>query len=271
MTFKDVLVHVDASRAGLARLELAIDIARGHDAYLTGIFIGPSPDILALAENQTALALALDLAEIEEGVEAAKERFEILLRRHNVLGEWLAVNGPAASSITSRARTADIVILGQSDPRHVGALQAPEDVVLTCGGPSLIVPYAGRFQHVGERALVAWNGSREARRAVHDALPFLAASKSVTILSVNPETDDQTADNAELIRHLGRHGLKVSVEVMVTKDLTVFDAVATRAAELATDLVVMGAYGRWRWREMVLGGMTHDMLHHMIAPVLMAH
>jgi nucleotide-binding universal stress UspA family protein len=271
MAFKDILVHVDASRAGLVRLELAIDIARGHDAYLTGLFIGPSPDILALAENQLALALALDLADIEEGIEAARDRFETLLRRHNVLGEWHTVNGPAAASIMSWARAADIIILGQNDPRDVGALQAPEDVVLAWGGPSLIVPSAGRFQHVGERALVAWNGSREARRAVHDALPFLAGSKSVTILSVNPETDDQTADNAGLIRHLARHGLNVSPEVIVTKDLTVFDAVASRSAEVASDLIVMGAYGRWRWREMVLGGMTHDMLRHMIAPVLMAH
>jgi nucleotide-binding universal stress UspA family protein len=269
MAIKDILVHAEGSRAGIARLELAVDMARRYDAYLTGIFIGPSSDALALAESRTALAL--DLIDLEEGVEVLKDRFEVLLRRNNVVGEWCAVNGPAASCITARARATDIVILGQSDPRHFGVLEHPEDVVLTSGRPALIVPHAGRFRHVGERPLVAWNGSREATRAVHDALPLLSASKLVTVLSVDPESDDQTADNAELVRYFVRHGLGVSAEVTATKDRTAFDAVVTRAIELDSDLVVMGAYGRWRWREMILGGMTHDMLRHMIAPVLMAH
>jgi nucleotide-binding universal stress UspA family protein len=138
----------------------------------------------------------------------------------------------------------------------------------------MVVPYAGRRpDRLGDNVLVAWNGSREAGRAVQEALPLMSASSVVTILLVDPEEDADIDLAEDLVAHLGRHGLHARTQV-IRHDLgtiAVSDTILTQVAELDADLLVMGAYSHSRFREIILGGVTRDVLRDMNLPVLMAH
>jgi nucleotide-binding universal stress UspA family protein len=245
MALTDMLVFADTSPACVERLDLAFRLAHRFEAYLVAI----CP---------------------EEGT-AVGERVAKMLRQENLDGEWELAVGPPAPYVTRRAQAVDLVILGQRTPDHAAVLFAPEDVVLACGRPVLVVPYAGHRDRIGEVAVVAWNGSREATRAAQDALPLLAASASVTVLLVNPDEEAEIDAADQLVAHLARHGLNASKHVVRRDILAVSDTILAQAAALGADLLVMGAYGHSRLREMILGGVTRDVLRHMSVPVLMAH
>jgi nucleotide-binding universal stress UspA family protein len=284
MSLKDILVHVDATRGHEARLRLAVALARRHGAHLTGLFILEPMSATGLgalggadvaqAETFQILRDRYHAARLELGARLA-EAFRGEADRAGIVAEWQAVEGEAAATATLQARYADLAVLGQADPDQPGASAAvPEAVLLGAGRPALIVPYIGAGDAIGRRVLVAWNATREAARAVNDALPLLADAEMVTVLSINPargiagEGDVAAADMA---RHLARHGVKAEAAYAVAEDITVGDVILSRAADLGSDLIVMGGYGHSRAREFVLGGATRSLLQHMTVPVLMSH
>jgi nucleotide-binding universal stress UspA family protein len=170
------------------------------------------------------------------------------------------------------------VELGQVDPDNplpeVGRTMV-EDLLMTAGRPVLIIPYAGQFGSIGSNTLIGWTATREAARAVHDALPLLAPSAKVTVLSVQsskPPPDVKMLPSVEIAEHLARHGLDVSAARTVVSDgLSPADALLDYASDISADLLVVGGYGHSRTREMILGGVTRDLLRHMTVPVLMSH
>jgi nucleotide-binding universal stress UspA family protein len=245
MSIKDILVHVDTSQAADVRLRVAADLARRFDAYLLGI---------GLAEEV-----------------GAEEKFAALLRENDLPGEWQASFGVMASYVTRRARVADLAILSQRDPAKPTELDPPEDVILGCGRPVLVLPRDQPVRRIGVNVLVAWNASREVARAIHGGLPLMAESNIVTVVSVNPDEDEDWQLGGALIRHLARHGLNATTETITTTALAPADAILERASDGGADLIVMGAYGRSRLREIILGGVTRDILATMTVPVLMAH
>lgn len=246
MSIRDILVHVDPAPASDSRLRLAATLAHRYEAQLIGAGLG----------GTTA-----------EGI------FRRRLQEESLPGDWHPTTGmeeSLASFVVHHARTADLVLLGQDDPDHTVGLGAPEDVILACGRPVLVVPYIGRFERIGDTALIGWNGSRESMRAVHDALPLLAMGTAVTVLSVDPDPDEDWGTD-DVAQHLARHGLNATSETLRTDDLAPSDAVLSRAADLGADLIVMGAYSHSWVGEMILGGMTRNILRTMTVPVLMAH
>jgi nucleotide-binding universal stress UspA family protein len=137
-----------------------------------------------------------------------------------------------------------------------------------------VVPYIGIKTAPGKHAIVAWNGSREAARAVNDALPILRGADQVEVMCANPdrgELGDADLPGADLCLHLARHGVKAEAQTLVASDLEIGDLLLSRAADHGADLIVMGAYGHARWREVVLGGVTRQLLEQMTVPVLMSH
>jgi nucleotide-binding universal stress UspA family protein len=139
------------------------------------------------------------------------------------------------------------------------------------GRPVLVVPRYGTFPTIGERVLVAWNGAREAVRAVNDALPLLQRAQLVTVLSIDPSDADHRIPSADITLHLARHGVTAVAAQTRGTDLLVADILLSYAADLGADLIVSGAYGHTRLRELVLGGMTRHLLQTMTVPVLMSH
>jgi nucleotide-binding universal stress UspA family protein len=271
MTLKDILVHVDTTRAGRDRLQLAANLAKRFDAYLTGVFVVPPPDVPVPPDaGGAAIELVSLIAIIEHEADVAEEEFSTTLKREHIRGEWHKDRGIAEPMVARRAETADLVVLGQYDAARPGGIVAPEDVVLSCGRPVLLVPYAGKFRTVGENVLVAWKETREAARALHDALPLLAINKSLLLLTI--EKKRKVAEpEIDPVAHLARHGLEAKRELDRGETLDPADAILSRAADFGADMIVMGAYGHSRLREMIVGGTTRDILDHMTVPVLMSH
>ncbi|PWC54921.1 universal stress protein [Azospirillum sp. TSO22-1] len=278
MAFKDLLVVVDDTPAAAARIDVAAQLAVKHDAHVTGLYVitGPLiPNFLDAQIPEAVRAAQRDLA--NELAAKAGTLFDSRMRRFGLTdrSEWRALRGLPGELVAVHGRYADLVVVGQIDPKHDHDLPLlhPQDLVFDCGRPLLVVPYAGTFPTVGERVLVGWNASREAARAVGDALPLIATAQKVLVLAVNPKPGQLGLGDepgADIARHLSRHG-RVQATHVTTDAVEPGDTMLNTVADESCDLVVMGAYGRSRLRERVLGGMTRYMLEHMTVPVLMSH
>lgn len=272
MTFKDLLVQIDPSNESDAALEAAVILGRNFGAHVIGLH-AVSPDFVpayrAVELRETMLKLAQ--RQFEEQAAAAKDRFERKLAGTGLSMEWRAVRGTPDAHLTLQARYADLVLITQPDETQRAMV---DHLLIGAGRPVLLVPRFGRYSEIGTRVLVAWDESREATRAVNDAIPFMAKAQSVTVLSVGSRSDARGGPPAtprDLAHHLARHGIRVESSFDVAGDLDVADIVLSRAADLSSDLIVMGAYGHARLREIILGGATRSILEHMTAPVLMSH
>jgi nucleotide-binding universal stress UspA family protein len=144
---------------------------------------------------------------------------------------------------------------------------------LNSGRPVLLAPYAGQFPTLGERPLIAWNGSVEAVRAVSAAIPLLRRAANTTVAVFNPGAGTGIhgeEPGADIALYLSRHGVKVDVMQEKT-DAEAGEALLSLAANLNSSLLVVGCYGTSRFREILLGGATRTVLESMTIPVLMSH
>ncbi len=279
MPFKDILVLLDDTKACEGRLKAALALAAAHGAHLTGLCVVLEPAIPeyvrvqipreVLAEQRTGSQRRLDelVERYSAKAEAAGQSLEC--RRHYCQPPDLP------ELISLHARYADLLVMGQFDPddgNWIGDRHLPEQVVLSVGRPVLMVPYIGAPAGFGKHALVAWDAGREAARAVRDALPLLEAAQAVTVLVVQPRSSAHgELPGADIALYLARHDIKAEVQVVPSSEIGVPETVLSRLADFSADVLVMGAYGHARWRELVLGGVTQHILGHMTVPVLMSH
>ncbi|HUC63451.1 MAG TPA: universal stress protein [Alphaproteobacteria bacterium] len=278
MAYKDLLVHLNDSKHRARRLDLAARLAEQFDAHLIGLYTVPDLYVPGyLMAQMPADLMAVQQGAIDRARDAARAEFETRVRGGGIEAEWRALTGEPSSVAAMHARYADLAVVGQGDPdEHLmaGEDEVPERVVLESGRPTLVIPYAGKFPKLGERVLVAWNASAPATRAVNDALPLMSNAKKVTILAINPEGGDSghgEVPGADIALHLARHGIKAEASHVFADDIDVGDMILSRASDEGVDLIVMGAYGHARMRELVLGGATRDIFQHMTVPVLMSH
>ena len=277
MSYKTILVHVDQSPHAAARIALAAHLARGQEAHLIGSALtGLATEYYRASEMALAGPLTQqELDAITRGSEQALERFDAQARAADVSHEQRYSDDDAESGLVRQAHYADLVVLGQTDPRTSGFAimrQLPEHLALHGGRPVLVVPYAGAFTHLYRHALVAWDGSRAAIRAITDALPMLRRSARVTLALFDPGRAHGEEPGADMALYLARHGIAVEVQRhTAAPDIDVGNALLSLAADVGADLLVMGAYGHQRWRELVLGGVTRRVLQTMTLPVLMSH
>ena len=274
---KDILVHIDRSKECGERLGVAIGLARAHDAHLTGAYVLPYSRIPTYIEVQVPREILdrADATRLEEA-ETTRRTFEDACRKGGVACEWRQNEGPEVETLALSARYADLAVISQRNSEDEGfeTGEMPDRFILSAGRPVLLVPYAGTFPQVGQTAMVAWDASRLATRAVNDALPILRRAAKVHLLAVNPEGGREGHGEvpcADIGRHLARHGVKAEASSLRSDEIDVGDALLSRAADFGADLIVMGAYGHARWRELVMGGVTRHMLAHMTAPVFMSH
>lgn len=271
---KDIVVFVDPSEAGRRRLQLAVSLAAAHGAHLSGVHVIGVPKVDPLFATGLWRRLEkLYLTGTAEVAQKARAMFEDAAAKAGISHEWRESRGDSYTEAVAHARYCDLAIVGQIDPDWDSDLPpvSPESVALGSGRPVLVVPYAGTFTTVGRSALIAWSDKREGARAVGDALPLMKGAAQVVVMTVEPDAAESDA-GADLAAHLARHGLPVTVEhSAASDDVTVADILLGRAADLGSDLLVMGAYGRPRASEVILGGVTRQILQQMTLPVLMAH
>ena len=275
MTYKSVLVHIDNAQVCRRRIDLAATFARQHEAHLIGLYWVPNPMTpVALEAGLTTEILQAIMDESEQRLASAEQLFTEALNSAVIQSEWRVVDDPLPGQLALHARHGDLVIAGQHDPSDAQSTANAIIVQMTLasGRPTLMIPYIGTEQdEIGKRIMVAWNGSREAVRAVHDALPLLRAAQNVEVIAINPDSGQDEIACADICVHLARHGVHVEARESRTKGINVGGEILTRAADGAADLIVMGAYGRSRMRELVFGGATREVLAHMTVPVFMSH
>jgi nucleotide-binding universal stress UspA family protein len=279
MTIKSILVHADDSPQSEHRFGVAVALARSFDAHLSAIYVIPPPIVPAMmSAGYVPDGLIAEQEEMEsDRAKSAKEAFERHMARAGVAAEWRERHGALGNIVGMNARYSDLTIVSQADPSaHPGfeAIELPAEVALSAGRPVLVIPYIGPGKSVGGHVLVGWNASREATRAVNDAIPLLQRAKRVTVLAVNPKGGSGghgEVPAADISLHLARHGVKVEAAQTVTDDIDVGDAMLSRASDLGADMIVIGAYGHSRMREFILGGVTRHLLSHMTVPLLISH
>jgi nucleotide-binding universal stress UspA family protein len=279
MSYKTILVHVDESSHAAERIAVAARIASAEDAHLIGAAAtGISRFVFStVADDQIDPSLLLHLGFLRERANRALTDFEAMAQNAGVRSiEKRLIEDDAADGISLQARYSDLAVISQIDPDEPspGVMsEFPEYVVMNSARPVLLVPYAGHFDRIGERVLVAWDASIEATRAVTQAIPLLKKAKAVEVAifnAVSIEAEPEQQAETDIARYLARHGINVKVSHHVAT-IDIGNALLSLAADLTSDLIVMGGYGHSRFREILLGGVTRTVLQSMTVPVLMAH
>lgn len=280
MDWKTILVQLSNPRRTDVLMSVAGRIAERFNAHLIGFNVAhalahmPATPMMLGPEDFVAFR------EIDaEAAAELKAVFDDATRGRAFVAEWRSIE-PAtfdvATTTVEHARTADLIIASQADPEWEmsGMFDAPERLALESGRPVLVVPYAGVYGEIGKRIVIAWSGTREGARAAFDALPLLKGADAVRLLCVTGKGAEGEAGElpgTEIAATLARHGVKVTVHKSIADDIAVADDILSRSADFGADLLVMGAYGHSRLREMVFGGVTRHIIRHMTVPTLMSH
>lgn len=277
MAIKNILVHIDSSSSCEHRLDVAIQLAVQHEARLSGIYVIPDFPEPTYYEAQISVDI---IAEIDkEALETAKFTQRKYVDKASKADFPLTVDiekGNLISILDDYARFTDLLVLGQNypeDPQIMSEALA-DNLVLEAGTPCLIVPHTSSRQFSAKRILVAWNASREAARTLKDAMPILSNADTVEVLLVNPpqhEADKDGIHGKKVSSFLIQHGIKPEIEVETDNKVKPGDAIIARASEIDADIIVMGAYGHSRLREIILGGVTRKLLRQMAVPVFISH
>lgn len=273
MSLKDILVFVEDNAQEAGTVAAACALARQHGAHLTGLAVDRPPEIPGFASIEIPpSAVEIIKAQRKEGVDRARKTFDDAVKAAGIADRsgWSVSNGRPLESLTLRSRYADLTVVSQSPPEDEGGDALIDDFIIACGRPVLVIPYIGAPKTIGRKVLVGWNASREAARAISDAMPLLEAADSIEVFAVEPNGMGDLP-GADIASHLARHGLKVTTAKTAGLDIDVGDVLLNQAADSGADLIVMGAYGHSRMRELVLGGATRHILKHMTVPVLLSH
>lgn len=276
MSYKTILVHIDPGKRCATRVDVAIRLAQKHNAHLVALHVTVpfEPPGYVLAEMGPAI---IEAHKHSTAAEIARTESEFI-KQTSAAGlrsaEWRTAIDDPVDAMTLHARYADLVVIGQGEPSDGAniAVDFPARLVLAAGRPALILPSVGGFPTIGKRVLIAWNASREATRAVTDAIPLLQMAETVHVMSINPNPGEHgKVPGADIGLYLARHGVRVEVKADHGAEIDIGNELLSRAADLDADLIVMGGYGHSRLKEWVLGGATRTILESMTAPVLMSH
>lgn len=282
-SFKQLLVHLDASRRSGVRLRIARELARQHGAALSVLYAA-TPSFVALPYTpEISPSLASTLLAIDEERRArARATFEEGPDGPGAGGLWGELaEPPVIGAFAQQALYADLLVLGQHDPSDTEAAAVPADfaesVLVVSGKPALIIPYAGEPASLGQTVVIAWKETREAARAVAAAMPLLQRAARIHVLSWDGVEADEPAvppgagAMLDLDSYLRAHGLQATWHRGGQAPDEVGEIILSRAFDLGADLLVMGCYGHSRAREWVLGGTSRTVLRAMTLPVLMSH
>ena len=188
------------------------------------------------------------------------------------------LEGQAIPVLREHSKYADLLLLGQDHPEDPdNSSYGLADALLFEGACAcLIVPHSGKVSAPPQRVLLAWNASRESAHALREAMPLLKRAETVVVLSSEPnDGEEQLASghpHAEsLMKLLESHGIEGISSGFNDLELNASEAIIGQAADMNADLIVMGAYGHARLREIILGGVTRDLLKSAPACLLLAH
>lgn len=274
---KDIAIHLTGSSEDTTRIAHAAGLARTLDAHLTGIYLHQLPDVLAITDPSGSAFLQRLVDQSVAQAEARTEALDATFRQLDLTYELRRLDvypRQVGSVLASEARQSDLFVGTRpyGDPDKGQWIE--EAVLFQSGRPCLFVPSSFDGHSVYDNVLVAWKNTREAARAVADAMPLLKKAKSVVVAIVDEQLgaaeEQRRAPDEDIGRYLSRHGIRAEVHIIDGWTST-GAALRNEAVRTAADLIVMGAYGHSRLREWMLGGATRDVLSTAPVPVLVAH
>ncbi len=266
MTIASIMVSVDLAGDADARTSIAAFLADASDARTIGVAAQMPDHIAAQVGPMGAAAFLPGLNEraVLDGLARAQDLFRVAVGNRSRVS-WRSAVEPGLAFLASQARAADLIVVGRGDKAEATGCIRPLDpasVVLAAGRPVLVVPPGIDHLEV-RRAMVAWKDTREARRAVMDALPILRLAGRVDVVAVTRA--DEATGAVDVAAYLSTHGIHSTASEHLSEGTSDAETLLDLASEHASDLIVLGAYGHGRVREMVLGGVTGDVLRY--APV----
>ena len=253
MAYKDILIYLDPTSESAERLKFAVGLAKAGDARLIGVDISAATGALAADEG------VVNQKEFEEATAGMK-----------------AVFVPAEKPSQGDAFTHCVDLIVAPAPggasREIVRRGALDRALVESGAPMLILPPDWTGGAIGDNVVIAWNGGREALRAIHDAMPFLTKARKVTVFCFSSRPSDLRASAAMLVEHLASHGVKARISDWTnTGDLSAIEALFASLDTQDADLIVAGAFGHSRLYEGLFGGVSLDLMRQQSLPVLMSH
>lgn len=265
---KSILLAVFADEGFDSRFQSALAVARRFDAHLT--CLQTYPDTVAYAGDFGSPPVFFGelIEDVRKAQAEQRSMVETRLAKEDVTWDWVEYGFDPAQALVSHARLADLVVLGSSGGVSLPAGPAPADVALRSAAPCLVVPQHARPLDPSAPALIGWNGSPEAAAAVRGALPLLKLARLVMIAEVGEPDPNFPATAAAA--YLSRHGVHAAIQSHKPGN-GIAETLIASARGIAAELIVMGAYGRTRFREAVFGGVSRDMFAHSPVALLTAH
>jgi len=280
MSYRTILVHLDSSRTSKDLIAFSTALAQQHNAHLIALYVMPTPEFYVSTELPAPVALVEQHEAFHrKRCSELEKQFSEATAATDYVAEWREVNArtmSVAAAVTDVARTVDVIVMGQqsSQSEAYSSSVLPEDVILACARPVIVVPEEKALPASINTVFVAWDGREQAVRALFDALPLLREAHNVRIHSINDRSPGRyriLTSTGELANTLSRHGVNVTLSESESGAGEVGDDIVQYANDSGADLMVMGAYGHTRIREYVFGGVTRKILHEMPVPVLMSH
>lgn len=259
MPLKNILVHLDETSQSPQRYDLALKLAKQHQACVTAFYSTTSNFFSRGGEKQQWETARADCAG-----KAAQAGVEFIWAE----ADESEANLPLVTRVVYQAIYADLIIVGQPGKQPPPPRELPERLILSSGHPVITIPFAGNFKSVGSRVMVAWKAGRASARALADAIPFLMQADEVILLSFS-RNNDEIKENERTMRkaasYLIRHGIETKLENRLIADISIGDALLNRAAEEGIDLLVCGGMVTSQ-----LGPLASHLLKQMTVPVLMS-
>jgi len=274
---KDIVLALEVGSARDAARDYAISVATAFSAHIAAVGFAYEP-VLPAVDMGSAVPFEMIDAMREENKQAATAaiaQFEEAARLAAVSAESRVIEASMSGATRvfgSIARSFDLSVVGQADPNSLRDDLMVEGALFDSGRPILVVPYIQRTGLKLDRVMVCWDGSRNAARAINDAMPFLSRAKAVDVVTISTGKDRSgEIKGVDIAQHLARHGLNVELRAISAGDVDVANVILSDAADQDADFIVMGGYGHSRLREFVLGGATRGILASMTVPTLMSH
>ncbi len=276
MTWKSLIVEINETASDEKAVAAAIDLANRNEAHLVGCLVAAEVSMPGYLARELPEELAQrHNADVKEVIERAKGKF---MSAAAALGErasfksLIAESGDLLPEFLALARPQDMAIMAQRDAYKSAPSSGrdfPENVTMALGRPVMLVPYIGAPEGFGKHVMIAYDGGRESIRAVSDATAFIEGADEVTVLTIGD--GDRAQMGKALVEALKHHNPNVKGDHLPSNHQPIASIILSRLADLGSDLLVMGCYGRSRLRELILGGVTREIFHSATVPVFMTH
>jgi nucleotide-binding universal stress UspA family protein len=274
--YRTIVVHLDRTPSASTRLDLALSLAERCGAHLHAVFAIADPALPGFGSRHRLVSLVPEAADQEQ-------QFHETTAHRGISSSWRTLVSAAEIGVSQdlilAARFADLIMAGQFEPGVADGMVPPDlvdQLIMRSGAPVLVVPFAGRFTLLDERALVAWNGSREAARALRDALPLLALASHVTILALAPgnEASDPTGEGvSQVLAYLHRHGIAAEADRLIfdPNAINAAERLLSHLADAGAGLLVMGGPGVAMRKAQAKRSLTRQVLSQLTVPMLVSY